>query len=220
MRELIAAGCLGELRQVQVFGLNGALADPAAPLSWRQDAALSGVNMLTLGILHETLSRWVPPALHVLAQTHSFIPERLDAERAERRPVGTPDCVQVLAVLEGGARAVYHVSGVAPFGQQQSITLYGSGGVLHYILSNDRIFGASRQQGASSATLEDMRVIPIPPEKEGGWQVEADFIESVREGKPVTRTDFASGVRYMEFTEAVARSAQSGTGVAVPPLDK
>ena len=41
--------------------LNPAFADPAAPLSWRQDAALSGYNMLALGIVHETLLRWVPP---------------------------------------------------------------------------------------------------------------------------------------------------------------
>ena len=87
MRELIAAGFLGELREVHVFGLNAALADPAAPLSWRQDAALSGFNMLTLGILHETLLRWVPPPVRVLAQVHAFI---ADAHRpGERRaPAG------------------------------------------------------------------------------------------------------------------------------------
>ena len=61
MKELIALGYLGELREVQVHGLGAALADPAAPLSWRQDAGLSGFNMLTLGIVHETLMRWVPP---------------------------------------------------------------------------------------------------------------------------------------------------------------
>src|SRR5579885_608616 len=55
MRDLIGEGFLGELREVHVFSLSAALADPAAPLSWRQDAALSGFNMLTLGILHETL---------------------------------------------------------------------------------------------------------------------------------------------------------------------
>ena len=32
-------------------------------------------------------------------------------------------------------------------------------------------------------------------------------------------TDFATAVEYMEFTEAVARSAQSGQAVALPLLD-
>lgn len=34
----------------------------------------------------------------------------------------------------------------------------------------------------------------------------------------VKHTDFATGVRYMEFTEAVARSCQSGQAVALPLL--
>jgi hypothetical protein len=55
----------------------------------------------------------------------------------------------------------------------------------------------------------------IPPEKEGGWRVEADFVDTIRDGKPVEFTDFATGVRYMKFTEAVARSAAKGAAVEV-----
>src|SRR5947209_5295067 len=103
MRDLLASGWLGELREVRVQSFTGALADPAAPLSWRQDAVLSGVNMLTLGILHETLMRWAPRPVRVLAQAHAFIPTRVDPDSGVRRAVETPDSVQVLAVLEGGA---------------------------------------------------------------------------------------------------------------------
>lgn len=221
MRELIDGGWLGELQHVQVVGLNGALADPAAPLSWRQDAQLSGINMLTLGILHETLLRWTPPPVRVMAQTHSFIPERHDPEKNVHRHVGTPDTVQVLATLDGGARAVYHFSGVTPFGQEQSISLYGSDGVLHYDLAADRIFGASRKEGTESASVlkGQMRVIPIPPEKQDDWNVEADFVASIREGKPVTRTDFTTGLHYMAFTDAVCRSATGHVAVAIAPLE-
>jgi len=35
----------------------------------------------------------------------------------------------------------------------------------------------------------------------------------------VKLTDFETAVHYMEFTEAVARSMQSGTSVALPLLD-
>ena len=109
-----------------------ALDDQAAPLSWRQDAALSGYNMLTLGILHETLSRWTPPPVRVQAQVHAFVPARIDPESGVLRPVGTPDSVQVLTALENGARAVYHFSGATPFGQGTGIYLYGSEGVRFY----------------------------------------------------------------------------------------
>ena len=57
MKQRIDSGYLGELREVQVFHLNAALADPDSPLSWRQDATLSGFNMVTLGIVHETMQR-------------------------------------------------------------------------------------------------------------------------------------------------------------------
>jgi predicted dehydrogenase len=216
MKELLAGGFLGQLREAHVCSLNAALADPAAPLSWRQDLGLSGFNMLALGIVHETLLRWVPPPVRVLAHVHAFISIRIDPESGARRPVGTPDSVQALAVLENGARAVYHFSGVAPFGQGAGITLFGTEGVLHYDLVNDRIRGASRSRGATEARLDALPEIPIPPEKAREWRVEAEFVDAIREGKPITLTDFATGVSYMEFTEAVARSAQSGAVVELP----
>jgi predicted dehydrogenase len=219
VRELIQEGFLGQLREVHVFSRNGALADPAAPLSWRQDAALSGVNMLTLGIVHETLLRWTPPPVRVLAQAHAFTPERIDPESGVRRPVGTPDSVQVLSVLKNGARASYHLSGVTPFGQGAGIHLYGTDGVLCYDLTNERLFGVSRTQGAAPTSAEALREIPIPPDKARGWQVEADFVDSIRLGLPVRLTNFETGVSYMEFTEAVARSARSGVAVPLPLSD-
>jgi len=212
--ELLEGGFIGELREVHVIGLGGALADPAAPLSWRQDVSLSGFNMLTLGILHETVLRWVPPPVRILAQVHAFIPSRIDPQSGVRRAVGTPDSVQVLAVLENGARAVYHFSGVVPFGQRSGIHLYGSEGTLFYDLDADRLWGASRRQPVD--TGEGLEEIPIPEEKARTWQVEADFVDAIRHGTPIRLTDFATGVRYMEFTEAVARSAQRDEAVELP----
>ncbi|MFO0930280.1 MAG: Gfo/Idh/MocA family oxidoreductase [Gemmataceae bacterium] len=215
VRELIDGGFLGTLREVAVVHRTAALADPTAPLHWRQDAALSGLNMLTLGIFHETLTRWVPQPLRVLAQATAFIPARIDPHSGARRPVGTPDSVQVLTELPGGARATYQFSGVTPFGQEGHITLYGSDGVIHYDLLADRLTGASRTSGAAPCRVDELPPIPIPPEKAGKWQVEADFVASMRDGAPVRLNDFATGVAYMEFTEAVARSAERGVAVAV-----
>jgi predicted dehydrogenase len=214
VKDLIAAGFLGELREVEVVGRGGALADVNAPLHWRQDGSLSGLNMLQLGILHETLSRWVPPTVRVLAQVHAFIPTRIDPQGGVRRRVGTPDSVQVLTVLESGARVVYQLSGVTPIGGGTWIRLHGSEGVLHYDLEADRLTGLTRAELTGGATA--LRDISIPPEKRGGWRVEADFVDSIRTGAPVRFTSFAAGVAYMEFTEAVARSAESGEAVDLP----
>jgi predicted dehydrogenase len=207
---------LGELREVQVLGMNAALADAASPLSWRQDAALSGYNMLTLGIVHETLLRWVPPPVRVIAQAHAHLATRIDPASGVRRPVGTPDSVQVLAVLENGARASYHFSGVTEFGQSMGIRLYGSDGVLLYDLVEDRIVGARRRPGQKGVSIRELEPVPIPREKERSWRVEADFVEAIRQGTRVQLTDFDTGVAYMEFTEAVALSAERGVAIDLP----
>jgi predicted dehydrogenase len=216
MRELIAAGYLGELREVQVVHRTAALADPGAPLHWRQDGALSGFNMLTLGIFHETLLRWVPQPVRLLAQAHAFTPARIDPTSGARRPVGTPDSVQVLTELPGGPRGCYQFSGVTPYGQEGRIVLFGTTGVLSYDLLADKIRGASKTLGSKPGSLDDLAEVPIPAEKAGGWRVEADFVDSIRQGSPVRFTDFATGVAYMEFTEAVARSARAGVALTLP----
>jgi predicted dehydrogenase len=216
MRELVSSGYLGPLRELAVTHRSAALAAPHAPLYWRQDAELSGCNMLTLGILHETLLRWVPQPERVLAQATAFIPTRRDPETDAERPVGTPDSVQVLTVLPGGARGIYQFSGVTPFGQEATIRLLGTDGVLIYDLQRDVIRGTSRGQGGTPGPVDELPEVPIPPEQALSWRVEADFVESIRAGAPVRFTDFAAGARYMEFTEAVARSAGTAEPVALP----
>ena len=210
VKELIASGCLGELREVVALGANDALADAETPLGWRQVSELSGLNMLTLGILHETLVRWVPEPVRVFAHLHAFVAERLDPATGLRRRVGTPDSAQVLAVLAGGARAIYHVSGVTRFGPGTQVHLYGSEGTLKYEISpRDRLFLARRDDA-------DLHEVAVPPEKEYAWRVEAEFIGAIRGQEPIELTDFAAGVRYMEFTEAVARSSAAGEPVDLP----
>ena len=50
----------------------------------------------------------------------------------------------------------------------------------------------------------------------GKWRVEEEFINAVRGLEPVTHTPFDIGVQYMEFTEAVTRSSQTGHAIALP----
>ena len=53
----------------------------------------------------------------------------------------------------------------------------------------------------------------IADDKRGGWRVEEQFISSIRDKEAITLMPFDVGVQYMEFTEAVTRSAQSGQAV-------
>ena len=44
----------------------------------------------------------------------------------------------------------------------------------------------------------------------------ADFVAAIRGERAVTHTEFSSGVRYMQFTEAVARSSRHQVPVTLP----
>jgi predicted dehydrogenase len=209
VKRLLGEGFLGRLREVVVLATNDALADAAAPLHWRQVAELSGVNMLALGIVHETLVRWTAEPVRVFAHARAFTAERVDPAIGSPRRVGTPDSVQILAVLADGAHAVYHVSGVTRFGPGTQIHLYGSEGTLRIELApHERIVGARRGEAA-------LAEIAVPADERGGWNVEADFVAAIRDGRAIEFTSFAAGVRYMEFTEAVAHSATSGASVDI-----
>jgi len=209
VEDLLAEGFLGQLREVVVLGINNAVADPSSPLHWRQSAELSGLNMLALGILHETLVRWTPHPNRVLAQTQIFIPTRHDPATGRAERVGTPDSVQILTEIPGNARGIYHLSGAIHHGPGMQIHLYGSEATLKYSFDGEDLVSIGGKDERS------LRELDIPAEKAGGWRVEAEFINAIRGIEPVQFTDFATGVRYMEFTEAVARSASSGCSVDV-----
>ena len=47
-------------------------------------------------------------------------------------------------------------------------------------------------------------------------QAVADFVGAIRGECPVGETTFEDGLKYMEFTEAVARSAQERRTIPLP----
>ena len=209
LRSLIDSGYLGTLREVHAQGLTSELADPKTPLGWQQLTKYSGFNALTIGTLYEAVIRWVPEANRVLAFASKLVSKRLDPETGEVARVGTSDSVQVMTTQQDGSIGTYRFSGVTHHGGGLKVELYGSRGTLIYDLTDDEIRGAQRNE----AKLE---VLPIPDAMRGGWQVEAEFIASIRGEKPVTRNPFSVGVKYMQFTEAVARSSRHQQAVSLP----
>jgi predicted dehydrogenase len=209
MQTLIGGGFLGTLREIHVQGLSNELADSKTPIGWRQLTRFSGFNMLNLGILYEAVIRWVPPAQRVMAFATKQIPTRPDPDTRKLVRVGTPDSVQVLTIQEDGSSGVYRLSGVIHHLNERSIALFGSRGTLVYDLLTDEIRGAVRGE-------IELRPMPIPEHLRGSWEVEADFVAAIRGERPVTLTNFATGVKYMQFTEAVARSSRHQVPVTLP----
>ncbi|RMF87917.1 MAG: gfo/Idh/MocA family oxidoreductase, partial [Nitrospinota bacterium] len=212
VKDLLADGYLGDLYAITVRGVSGEFADPDAPIHWRQRQDLSGLNILSMGIWYEALMRWVGPASRVFAQTRILIPQRRDPATGAMVAVDVPDHVDIIAQMEIGAQATLTFSAVCGLAPDSGIWLFGSQGTLYYERSTDKLWGA--QKGDT-----ELQEISIAPEKAGRWRVEEEFVGAIRGQEPIRLTTFADGVKYMEFTEAVHRSARSGQMVSLPLTD-
>src|SRR5207247_118738 len=125
--------------------------------------------------------------------------------------VRVPDHVDVLAQLQSGAVAHLRFSAVTALAPPSEVWIFGSEGTLRLEADARRLSGARRGEDA-------LREIPIPADRRIGWRVEAEFVSAIRGRETVRRTTFEDGVRYMEFTAAVARSAALGQAVDVADL--
>jgi predicted dehydrogenase len=210
LQALLAEGYVGDVLAVEIQANQGQFVDAEAPLHWRQDAALSGLNVMTMGIWYEALMRWLGPARCVMALTTIAVPRRKDGAGAWQ-DVRVPDHVEILATLGRGASAHMRFSTVTALAPPSEVWIFGTEGTLRVESDARRVSGGRRGDKALSE-------IPIPAERRIGWRVEEEFVNAIRGREKVTRTTFEDGVRYMEFTEAIWKSAQSGQGADVAEL--
>ncbi len=196
VKRLLAEGYIGELLAIEARAGTQFL-DRAAPLHWRQNRDLSGLNIMSMGIWYEAVLRWVGEATKVTAMGKTFVKMRRDEESGTLKPARVPEHVNVLADMACGAQLSLTVSAVTGLAQPDGIYLFGSEGTLHF--SGGKLFGGRRGD-------KSLAPVEIPAHEVGGWRVEEEFVNAIRGLEPVTHTSFADGLKYMQFTEAVARS--------------
>ena len=205
LKRLIAEGYIGDVLAVEGRA-GGAFLDSEAPLQWRQDFDLSGLNIMSMGIWYEALIRWVGEATRIMAMGKTFVKMRPDAEGV-MRSVRIPEHIDVVGDLACGAQLHLQVSNVAGLAGAPEVYVFGSNGTLRF--SGNRLYGG--QKGDTELTEID-----IPDSEAGAWRVEEEFVNAIRGEEVITHTDFETGVKYMEFTEAVTRSMQSGAAITLP----
>lgn len=207
IQRLIRDGWLGDVLVVSIRA-GDTFIDQDNTMHWRHDMDLSGHNIMTMGIWYEAMIRWVGLATSVVARGKTFMSMRVD-ESGHLQGVRIPDHIDIVADLACGGQAHIQVSSVTGFAAPPSATIYGSEGTLHF--SEGTLTGGQRHDNG-------LREIEIPPEEEGGWRVEEEFIAAIRGEEEITHTDFCTGVKYMEFTTAIHHSLQSGAAVRLPLL--
>jgi predicted dehydrogenase len=207
LQQMIGDGYLGELLSVEVQSCSPSFADIDGPMHWRNDRDISGFNILNMGIWYEGMIRWVGRATKVMAMAKVCVPNRRD-ENGALVPVSIPDQVNVLCELANGAQAHLRFSTATGLATGNEVWFHGTEGTIR-VDNGLNVFAGKR--GDTQLTE-----VPNPDSMQGFWRVEEEFANAIRGTETITRTPFDVGLHYMEWTEAVTRSAQTGQMVALP----
>lgn len=207
IQRILENDTLGQVVSVDVIDHRAGFPDPSEPMHWREDRALSGLNVLSLGIWYEALMRWLGTAASVSAVGATIIPARVDPQCGERRRIDIPDWLTVSGKLRCGAMLHMSLRSAGGLKPNRQAVITGTRGTL--VFDGDTL---------ALGTIDEDTLAPvdIPAEQKGHWRVERDFVDAIRESAPVTLTTFEDGWRYMAFTQAVEESRQSGALKTVP----
>ena len=211
--DMIAAGFIGDLITIDArIAANRSYPDRASKLHWRQDKALSGDNVMNMGIWYEAMMRWVGPAKSVMAVGQNVVPYRLDAT-GRRVAVEIPDHIDVIGAMAQGGQMRICVSSVLGHAQDMAdVLIAGTDGTIRL----HQPVGGALTLSAAKRGQAQLEPVAIDPAKRGGWRVEEEFINAIRGKEPITHTDLVTGVRYMEWTTAVRLSLSQSQTVALP----
>ena len=210
IRQMLAEGYVGQPLNVVVQSFSDSYADPKAPRHWRQEASVSGYNTLDVGMMIEVMQRWLGYAKRVTAMEKTVYPTRPAPDGSGQVPVERPDTLTAIAELENGALATLLFSGVARHAKDANrFEIYGSEGTIRYLQATDTVL-------VGKAGDAELKPLEISAADARVWSVEADFINAVRGGKRTTEPSFWDGLKYMEMTEAIFRSAKTGQAVDLP----
>lgn len=190
IKQLLDEEAIGKVRTIRLLSLNGAFLDPAKPAHWRQRREISGANIMTLGIHTEVLQRWFGDFTPTHAQGKVFVPERAGYR------VEIPEVLTVLADFYNGAVGTLSFSGVHAGAPVERLEINGENGVLTYDYLQEEI---TLQRGTEST-----ETLHVPAHLAREWQVEADFVNAVRDPAAARpHPDFTDGLRYMRVVQQV-----------------
>ena len=215
LRRVIEDGFLGELLSTEIRRLGGdatlgdspdrrrGFVEYGGDMHWRVDPDLNGFNIpLGLGAAYESISPLLGRATRVTAMTKVHAPFRR-AANGEMVSKGGADHVDILYEVANGAQVHMRVSTTTALAGGSRTWLFGSEGTIS--VEGGRILGGRRGDS-------ELREIPDPQEPaDRRVGVEERFINTIRGTAENTTESLEIGVDYMEFSEAVHRSAPTGT---------
>ena len=214
IRRLIGEGYLGEVLSVEIQRLQtgdrtgpGGFPDTGGDLGWRHERQFSGMNSLNIGSTKESMIRWLGRGTRVMAMSKIHVPYRYNF-RGQLTSVTIPDHWDIMYELMNGAQVHMRFSASTGLSNGNQTWIYGTEGVLHVDERSNIFAGRKGDSGLSP--------VPNPREEQAYHRVEEEFVNAIRGIEEITMVPFETGVHYMEFVEAVYRSAQTGEAVYLP----
>jgi predicted dehydrogenase len=231
MKEMIAAGFLGQLYHVNVRYFNLGWGDLRGPMRWQYDKAQAGSGSLgnigshAIHLIHW----WFGGFQQVCAMLTTAVKER-QLPDGGKAPVQVDDICAFLGRLDDDTPVVFNTSSVALVRRNfLQIDIFGSDGSL--IFQNDwgaedahigRIYAMRRNDYAPT-------LVPIPARLVGEFldmpdyytpfrtcftRMAAEFVSAIREDRPAA-PNFHDGLRVQEVIDAVLKSAAEACWVTV-----
>jgi predicted dehydrogenase len=207
LKRMINDGFLGEILSVELQRLQTRFPTVNGDLDWRHDVAFSGYNTLNIGASYEAMMRWLGRSNRVMAMSKVHVPYRRNGS-GDLTSVGVADHVDILFELAGGAQVHMRASETTGLSTGNHTWIYGSEGTIH-VDRRQNVFAGRRGDS-------ELAQVPNPREAQAYYRVEEEFINAIRGIERITMAPFETGVHYMEWTEAVYRSAQTGQAVYLP----
>ncbi len=238
MRDMIAAGRVGTVRQVRASYRQDWLADPESPMTWRLDKDRAGSGSLgdigahiidmTQFVTGQSLTQ-VSAILETLVDERPLLGESVGLSGTasdERGKVTVDDVALFTGRLESGTLATFEATRFAT-GRKNAldIEISGDAGALHWNLEDMNVldfYDATQPAGEQGFT----RILVTEPEHpylagwwptghmlgyEHGFSHQAkDFVEAIASGDAPHPT-FAAGLRVQRVLDAVERSSSNGS---------
>ncbi|MGV2984902.1 Gfo/Idh/MocA family protein [Microbacterium sp. AGC85] len=238
MRDMIAAGRVGTVRQVRASYRQDWLADPESPMTWRLDKDRAGSGSLgdigahiidmTQFVTGQSLTQ-VSAVLETLVDERPLLGESvgLSGTASTERGKVTVDAVALFTGrLESGTLATFEATRFAT-GRKNAldIEISGDAGALHWNLEDMNVlefYDATQPTGEQGFT----RILVTEPEHpylagwwptghmlgyEHGFSHQAkDFVEAIASGSAPHPT-FAEGLHVQRVLDAVERSSSDGS---------
>jgi predicted dehydrogenase len=224
IRELVAAGYVGEIMAVHVSMIRDGVLTRPSHRTWQRDATL-GANTLTIanGHIIDAMRFVVGDFVRVSAIVATQAKQWLDTGSNTWLDVTSPDNVLVSGWLKNGAVVSSHVGAVPFAGSGYRMEIYGREGTLMASGEDSPQLGEVILHGAKRE--DTMAPIPIPEhltiasqgtpsgEAFNVGQMYALFARAIRDGESGL-PNFATAVELHHLVDAIKRASDAGQEVS------